>query len=64
MTFPPGRARLAMSPSPTGTIGIVPVAFLAAAVVGVATATMMSTLSRTSSAARSGSRSNLASADR
>ena len=42
MTLPPGRARLAMSPSPTGsptltmTMGIVPVAFLAATAGGVA----------------------------
>jgi hypothetical protein len=48
--FPPGRARLSMSPTPTGSpklaamIGMVPVAFLAANVAGVDVATMMSTL--------------------
>ena len=61
VTYPPGRARLAMSPTPTGsrtpimTMGIVSVAFLAAVIFGDRTATMMSTLSLISnSAARSG----------
>src|SRR5262249_26495811 len=69
VTFPPGRARLAMSPVPTGsrtkimTRGIVSVAFLAAvAPCAPADATIRSTLSRTSSAARSGSRSTRPSA--
>ena len=41
MTFPPGRAKLAISPVPTGsillimTIGMVVVAFIAAAVIGL-----------------------------
>src|SRR5262245_30409749 len=71
VTFPPGRARLSMNPSPTGsalpeimTMGIISVAFLAAATPCVPSATMMSTLSRTSSTARSGSRSDLPSVDR
>jgi hypothetical protein len=56
--FPPGRARLATSPAPTGsamaaiTIGIVRVAFWTAIAVGVVPATMMSTLRRTRSATR------------
>ena len=60
MTFPPGRARLATSPVPTGsavtpkTMGMVLVTFLAATVAGVLPpVTMTSTLRRTSSAARS-----------
>jgi len=70
VTFPPGRARLAMSPSPSGSpttamaMGIVAVAFFAAAAAGVGPATMMSTLSRTNSAASSGRRSNRPSANR
>ena len=70
VTFPPGRARLAMSPVPTGsrtaimTMGIVSVAFLAAVTPCVPNDTMRSTLSRTSSAARSGSRSTRPSAYR
>src|SRR5262245_20466657 len=70
VTFPPGRARLAMSPVPTGsrtaimTIGIVPVAFLAAVTPCVPHDTMRVTLSRTSSAAKSGSRSTRPSAYR
>ena len=66
--FPPGRARLATNPVPTGspslvmTMGIVVVASLAARVAAGPAETMMSTLRRTSSAARSGSRSNLLSA--
>ena len=61
MTFPPGRARLATSPLPTGsptltmTIGIVPVACLAATTFCAAGATMTSTLRRTRSAASAGS---------
>ena len=59
MVLPPGRARLATNPAPTGsaetaiTIGIVRVACLAAWVGGVSTVTMTSTLRRTSSAANS-----------
>ena len=54
--FPPGRARLAISPAPTGsamaaiTIGIVRVAVWAATAVGVVPAAMMSALRRTRSA--------------
>jgi hypothetical protein len=57
--LPPGRARLATKPVPTGspvltnTIGITDVACLAASVPGVASARMTSTLSRTNSAAKS-----------
>src|SRR5262249_21256702 len=60
VTFPPGRARLGMSPSPTGsvrlmpTMGIVPVALLAARAAGVGVATMTSTLSPTSAVASAG----------
>ena len=63
--FPPGRARLATRPARTGsatatmTIGIVPVAFFAARVAGYVDATMRSTLSATSSAAKSWLRSIL-----
>ena len=70
VTFSPGRARLATSPLPNGsptptmTMGIVRVARLAARDACVTTVTMTSTLSRTNSAARSGSRSNLPSAHR
>src|SRR5499425_1225021 len=70
VTFPPGRARLAMSPVPTGsrtvimTMGIVSVAFLAAVTPCVPSDTMRSTSSRTSSAAKSGSRSTRSSAYR
>ena len=52
--FPPGRARLATSPSPTGslppaiTIGIVRVACWTARVAPLATVTITSSLSRTS----------------
>ena len=55
--LPPGRAKLEMRPVPTGspagamTIGISVVACLAAVTAGVCEATMMSTLSRTSSSA-------------
>jgi hypothetical protein len=69
VTFPPGRARLATSPSATGsaktvkTTGIVAVACLAARVPGPAV-TSTSTGSRTSSAASAGSRSYCPSAKR
>ena len=55
--LPPGRARLATSPEPTGslevdmTIGMVRVACFAGAVAVVPSATITSTLSRTSSSA-------------
>jgi len=67
--FPPGWARLAMSPEPTGspaniTIGIVAVARLAARDGWVPNATIILTLSCTSSAARPGSRSRFPSAYR
>ena len=58
--FPPGRARLATNPLPTGslsnvmTMGIVLVASLAARVSAGPAVTMTSTLRRTSSAARCG----------
>src|SRR3954465_513653 len=60
---PPGRARLAPSPSPTGsapplkTIGIVEVALFAASAAGGLFATIKSTLRPTRSAANAGSRS-------
>jgi len=64
VTFPPGCARLATSPVLTGstllvmTIGMVVVAFMAATAIGFPpVATMMSTPSRTASAALAGSRS-------
>ena len=59
--FPPGRARLLAKPLPTGsssnviTMGIVEVASLAARVAVGPLVTMISTLSRTSSAASPGS---------
>ena len=62
--FPPGRARLATNPLPTGslsnamTIGIVVVASLAARVAVGPPVTMTSTLRRTNSAASSGRRSS------
>ena len=68
VTFPPGRAKLAMSPSPMGsgtphmTMGIVLVAFFAALADAVGAATITCGSSRTSSAARAGSRSNFPSA--
>jgi hypothetical protein len=68
--FPPGRARLATRPLPTGsatnvaTIGMVVVARLAARAAGVDTVTMTSILSRTSSAAKAGSWSSLPAAQR
>ena len=67
--FPPGRARLDTSPSPTGseapavTMGIVELAFIAILIAGP-TVTMTSTLRATNSAARFGSRSSLPSAYR
>ena len=66
--FPPGRARLSTSPGVTGsptlekTMGIVLVAFLAARVSALAGVMITSTLRRTSSSARAGSRSSLFSA--
>jgi hypothetical protein len=68
--FPPGRARLATKPLPTGsltcamTIGIVVVTSFVARVDVGPPATMTSTLRRASSAPRSGSRSNFPSAYR
>ena len=62
--FPPGRARLATNPLPTGslscamTMGIVAVASLAARVAVGPAVTMTSTLRRTSSAASAGRRSS------
>ena len=59
VTLPPGRARLAIKPAPTGsptfviTMGIVAVAFLAANAVGRDATTIRSTLRRTKSAASS-----------
>ena len=60
VTLPPGRARLATRPAPTGsptfaiTMGIVVVALFAANAGAVPVATIRSTLRRTRSAARSG----------
>jgi hypothetical protein len=60
VTFPPGRARLATSPLPTGsltsdmTIGIVLVACWAAWVAAPLIATMTSTFERTRLVARAG----------
>lgn len=68
VTFPPGRAKLAMSLSPTGsgtphiTMGIVLVASFAALADAVGAATITCGSSRTSSAARAGSRSDFSSA--
>ena len=68
--FPPGRARLATNPLPTGsvsndmTMGIVEVASLAARVTVGPVVTMTSTLRRTSSAASVGRRSGFSSACR
>jgi hypothetical protein len=70
VVFPPGRARLATSPCPTGsaepviTIRIVRVACWAARVAAVPTATITLTWRRTNSAAWSGSRSSYPSAPR
>jgi len=68
VTLPPGRARLATRPVPTGsdaaakTIGMTDVACFAAITTTVADVTMTSTLSRTNSAAISAARSRLPSA--
>jgi hypothetical protein len=65
VTFPPGRARLATKPMPTGSdtatmmIGMVEVARRAAITGGVAQATMMSMLLRSSSVRIPGSRSKV-----
>jgi hypothetical protein len=70
VTLPPGRARLATRPLPTGspatanTIGITDVACLAATTGAVAPVTMTSTLGRTNSAAISAKRSYRPSAHR
>ena len=70
VTLPPGRARLATRPAPTGspalaiTMGMVVVAFLAANAGGVPVTTIRSTLRRTKSAASSGRRSGFCSANR
>ena len=70
MTLPPGRARLATKPAPTGsaelviTMGMVLVAFFAANGVGPPVATIRSTFRRTRSAASSGRRSGFCSANR
>ena len=68
--FPPGRARLATNPFPTGsvscpmTMGIVAVASLAGRVAAGPPETITSTLRRTSSAASAGTRSSFPSAYR
>ena len=70
VTLPPGRARLATKPKPTGslvfviTMGMVVVAFFAANAGGVPETTIRSTLRRTKSAANSGRRSGFPSANR
>ena len=70
VTLPPGRARLATKPAPTGspafviTMGMVVVALLAANAAGVPVTTIRSTLRRTKSAASSGRRSFFPSANR
>ena len=70
MTLPPGRARLATKPAPTGspafaiTMGMVVVALLAANAGAVPATTIRSTLRRTKSAASSGRRSGFCSANR
>jgi hypothetical protein len=70
VTLPPGRARLATNPAATGsptfaiTMGMVVVAFFAANAGAVDEVTIRSTLRRTKSAARSGSRSRFCSANR
>ena len=64
VTLPPGRARLATKPAPTGspafviTMGMVVVALFAANAVGRPVTTIRSTLRRTKSAASSGRRSD------
>jgi hypothetical protein len=70
VTLPPGRARLAIKPAPTGstdvaiTMGMVVVVFFAANDVGPPWVTIRSTFRRTRSAASSGSRSSFCSANR
>src|SRR6266536_1460420 len=70
VTFPPGLARLATNPTPSGsperamTIGMVELASLAAAAAGEPKVMIKSTLRPTSSAANAGSSSRLASAQR
>src|SRR5262249_18319981 len=70
VTLPPGRAKLATRPVPTGspaaakTIGMTDVACLAATIAAVADVTMTSTLRRTNSAAISSKRSVRPSAQR
>ena len=70
VTLPPGRARLATRPVPTGspatanTIGMADVACFAATTFAVPAVTMTSTLSRTNSAANSAKRSLRPSAQR
>ena len=70
VTLPPGRARLATRPSPTGsaafviTMGMVVVAFFAANAAGPPVTTIRSTLRRTRSAASSGRRSGFCSPNR
>ena len=70
VTLPPGRARLATRPAPTGspafaiTMGMVVVALFAANAGGAPETTIRSTLRRTKSAASSGRRSGFCSANR
>ena len=70
VTLPPGRARVATKPVPTGSpavakmIGMADVACFAAKAAGVPDVTMTSTLSRTNSAAISANRSKRPSAQR
>ena len=70
VTLPPGRARLATRPAPTGsavfviTMGMVVVAPFAANAVGPPVTTIRSTFRRTRSAASSGRRSCFCSANR
>src|SRR5258708_23403787 len=70
VTLPPGRARLATMPVPSGsaaavkTIGMTDVACFVASTIGFAYVTMTSTFSRTNSAANSAARSLLPSAQR
>src|SRR5437016_10108027 len=70
VTFPPGLARLATKPTPSGsperamTIGMTALASLAAAAAGEPKVMIKSTLRATSSAANAGSSSRLASAQR
>src|SRR5262249_22363045 len=71
VTLPPGRARLSTrpastgsSPAPSKTMGIILVAFIAARTAGSPDTKRISTLSRSSSAASSGGRSDFPSAYR